>query len=483
MSARVRFAPSPTGYLHVGGARTALYNWLVARQTGGVLILRSDDTDAERSTPEYQEDIVGSMRWLGLDWGEGIEVDGPYAPYRQSLRYDRYNEAIDHMLETDAAYRCFCTPAELDERRKQAQADGRPPGYDGRCRHLSAEESASRLGSGDPASVRLAVPRPGETVFVDLVRGEMGFDHEHVDDFVLQRWDGSPTYHMASSVDDVDFGITHVIRGEDLLSSTPKHILIGNAVGDDPGITYAHLSLLRGPDGSKLSKRHGDTAVKAYRDAGYLPEALLNYLALLGWSPGDDETIVSLSGMIERFDLGAVTSSPAVFDAAKLEWMNGVYVRELPIDDFVARTRPLLEADLGRELTEQEAVAFAQMAPLVQERAKLLTEVAPQLGFLFNDPISYDEASWSKVMTTAEARASVEGAASRLDEIEPFTAEVIETALRAMLDELGLSAKKGLQPLRVAATGSSVSPPLFESLEALGKERTLARLRDAFTRL
>lgn len=482
MTVRVRIAPSPTGFLHVGVGRTALYNWLFARRHGGSFIVRADDTDAERSTQEFQDDILEGLRWLGLDWDEGIEVGGPHEPYRQSLRLDRYHEVADELLADGSAYRCFCTPGELDERRKAAMADGRSPGYDGRCRSVPPAEATARSEAGEAASLRFAVPRPGRTAYTDVVRGEMDIDHGNVDDFVILRSNGSPTYHLASSVDDVDFGITHVVRGEDLLSSTPKHILLTEAMGGEP-ITYAHLSLLMGPDGRKLSKRHGDTALRAYRDQGVLPEAMLNYLALLGWSPGEDETIVPLADMVERFDLGAVSRNPAIFDPAKLEWMNGVYLRELPAEDFIFRTLPLVEADLGRALADDEAVRFGLVAPLVQERAKLLTEVAPQVRFLFVDEVAYDQASWDKVMTAEAVPGVLRETIDRLSLIPEWTTGAIEEALRGMLAELELSARKGLQPIRVAMSGSSVSPPLFESLEALGRQATLARLAAVAARL
>ncbi|MDX1690487.1 MAG: glutamate--tRNA ligase [Acidimicrobiia bacterium] len=482
MTVRVRFAPSPTGYLHVGGARTALFNWLFARGRGGTFILRSDDTDTERSTAAFQEDILESMRWLGLDWDEGIDVGGDEATYRQSERLERYREVADGLLDAGDAYRCFCTPEELDERRKQAMAEGSAPGYDGRCRELDPAEATRRVEAGEAASVRLAVPRPGETVFDDIVRGEVRFDHANVDDFVILRSSGMPTYHLASSVDDADFRITHVVRGEDLLSSTPKHILIGEALGGTD-IRYAHLSLLQGPDGRKLSKRHGDTAIKAYREAGYLPEAMRNYLALLGWSPGDDETVVTLDEMVERFGLDAVSKNPAVFDTAKLEWMNGVYIRELGLDDFVDRTVPLVETLVGRSLDADDRATFVEIAPHVQERAKLLPEVADQVRFLFVDAVEYDETSWQKVMTAPEARIALDGALARLGDLDPWSVDGVEAALREMLEEYGLSARKGFQSLRVAVSGSSVSPPLFESIAALGRARTLDRLRAAFQRL
>lgn len=480
MTVRVRFAPSPTGFLHVGGGRTALYNWLFARHQGGAFILRSDDTDAARSTDEYRQDILESLRWLGLDWDEGIEVGGPHGSYRQSERYERYREVAASLVESGAAYYDGATPDQIEVIRKEAAAAGTSPVYDGRHR-LAVDEAAARIGAGDPPPIRFSVQRPGSTSFVDVVRDEVSFDHANVDDFVILRSDGSPTYHLASTVDDVDYGITHVIRGEDILSSTPKHILITEAMGAQRA-TYAHLSLLHGPDGVKLSKRHGDTAIRAYREAGFLPGAMVNFLAILGWAPGEDEEIVPLAQMVERFELTAVSKNPAVFDTTKLEWMNGVYIREMDPGDFAAAVRDLVESDLGRVLDEGESATLSDIAPLVQERAKLLTEAAPQVRFLFTDELEFDEESWAKVMTAEETPVALRAARRSLADADWNDAGV-ETALRSMLEAEGLSARKGFQPIRVAITGSSVSPPLFESVVALGRDRTLARLDAALARL
>jgi glutamyl-tRNA synthetase len=480
MTVRVRFAPSPTGYLHVGNVRAALYNYLYARGRGGVFVLRADDTDRARSAPEFQDDIIEGLRWLGLDWDEGIEVGGPHAPYRQSLRTERYREIAAQLVAEGSAYYSFATPDQLEAFRAEAHAAGVTPAYDGRFR-LSDAETQRRLEGGEAAPIRFAVPRPGETRFADLVRGDMRFAHAQVDDFVILRSDGSPTYHLASTVDDIDFRITHVVRGEDLLSSTPKHILLTEALGAAPP-AYAHLSLLMGPDGKKLSKRHGDTSLRAYRLGGYLPEATVNYLALLGWSPGDDETIVSMEQMIERFDLADVTRNPAIFDVEKLQWMNGVYIRSLRDEDFAGRVLPLVEEALGRSLDAAETARLGEIAPHVKERARLLTEVADQVRFLFA-VVEFDEASWRKVMETPEAPVALQGALDALGELPEWSVPAVEQALRAMLDDEGLSARKGLQPLRVAATGSSVSPPLFESLAALGREVSLVRLQAALDRL
>jgi glutamyl-tRNA synthetase len=384
------------------------------------------------------------------------------------------------LVAAGAAYHGFETEEQLDAFRAEAQQAGRAPAYDGRYR-VDDAEAKRRVAAGEGAPIRFAVPRPGATRFEDAVKGEVSFDHTQVDDFVVLRSDGSPTYHLASTVDDVDFAVTHVIRGEDLLPSTPKHILLTEAMGAATP-TYAHLSLLMGPDGSKLSKRHGHTALAAYRADGFLPEAMANYLAILGWSPGEDDEVVPLADMVPRFSLGSVSRNPAVFDPAKLEWMNGVYLRALEPGDFVARALPFVEAALGRPLEPDETDRVVTLAPLVQERVKRLDEVGPQVAFLCGDVV-YDQPSWDKVMTGPEVPLVLARAMEALRLLEPWSATSIEDALRRVIDELGLSARKGLQPLRVAVTGSAVSPPLFESIAVLGRERTLPRLTEAGKRL
>ncbi len=480
-SVRVRFAPSPTGHLHVGAARTALYNFLFARANSGTFILRSDDTDSVRSTQEFQEDILEQMQWLGLEWDEGVGREGDHGSYCQSDRFDRYREIVHDLIESGSAYYSFATPEQLEGFRRAARDAGTSPAYDGSL-EPDAKDVAARLLAGAKVAVRFRVPRPGETRFVDIVRGEMLFDHAQVDDFIILRSDATPTYHLASTVDDVDFGITHVIRGEDLLSSTPKHILLTQAMGADSA-TYAHLSLLMGPDGKKLSKRHADTAMSAYREAGLLPEAIGNYLAILSWSLGDDEEIASLDEMVEKFELGAVSKNPAIFDPQKLEWLNGVYIREMTDEAFVERTMGMVEADLGRALSGSERAQFVAIAPFVKERTKLLPEVAEQVRFLFTDLEKYDEASWRKVMETPDAPIALDAAAEVLAGLESWRTEAIDAALRGMLKATGLSGRKGFQPVRVAISGSTVSPPLFESLEVLGKSESIARITRARTRL
>jgi len=477
MSVRVRFAPSPTGFLHVGAARTALYNYLFAKHNDGTFILRSDDTDSARSTEEYRHDILEHLRWLGLDWDEGVAVGGPHGTYRQSDRYDRYGEVAEELMRQGHAYYSFVTPEQLDSFKKDAREAGTSPAYDGSL-EPARSEVPKIIADGGTAVVRFKVPRPGETTFADVVRGDMRFDHTQVDDFVILRSDGTPTYHLASTVDDVDYGITNVIRGEDLLPSTPKHILLTEAMGADRA-TYAHLSLLFGPDGKKLSKRHGDTALASYREAGYLPEAMNNYLALLGWNVGDDETVVPLSQMVQRFDLSTVSKNPAIFDHKKLEWMNGVYIRDMADEMFAGLTLPIVESAIGHALSDEDRARYARLVPLIKERTKLLPEVAEQAVFFFTNLERYDEASWEKVMAVDEGPIAIDGALTALTDLEPWTTESIDDALRRMLESTGLSARKGFQPVRVAISGSTVSPPLFESLEILGKPETLNRLHAA----
>ncbi len=483
MTPRLRVAPSPTGLLHVGTARAALFNWLYARRTEGVFIVRVDDTDRLRSTPEFEHRILKELQWLGIDWDEGVGVGGPHGDYRQSGRFGRYREVTEQLVEKGAAYRCYCSPSELAERRKEAQRAGRPPGYDGRCRSMPAADDQRRLVGEQTHVVRFSMPRPGSTVFTDVVRGEVRFDHQVIDDFVILRSDGSPTYHLASTVDDVDYRITHVARGEDILPSTPRHIQITKAMAA-PQPIYAHLPLLHGQDGGKLSKRHGATDVGEYRRQGFLPDALFNYLSLLGWSIGPERTIFSREEAVEAFDLAAVSSSPAVFDPAKLTWMNGEYIRNhLSPASFSELARPYAEEYLGNPVPDAMWDRCAAVLPLVQERVKLLSEVGPQLSFLMSDQIEYDPRSWRKVIKKPGVDEVLARAVAVLGEVAQWRTPDLERALRDLIAEMGISARKGFQPVRVAVTGSSISPPLFESLAALGRRVTLQRLRDVRSRI
>jgi glutamyl-tRNA synthetase len=461
-------APSPTGTLHVGTARAALFNWLYARHSGGVFILRIDDTDEERSTGEFEAEILGSLRWLGLDWDEGIEVGGPHGTYRQSDRYDRYQAVAESLVASGDAYFDDRDSEVLEALRARAQGEGLHPAH-----YIRRPDPPF-----DRGAIRLAIPQDAPVVFDDLVRDRVSFEPEDLDDFVILRSDGRPTYHLASTVDDVDYEITHVARGEDLLPSTPKHILLTRAMGHLEPV-YAHLPLLFGTDGRKLSKRHGATALSDYRDAGFLPEAVFNYLATLGWGLDAETTIFTREQAIAVFDLANVSKNPAAFDPEKLAWMNGEYVRALEPETFNALARPHVEAALGRAATDEEWHRFEIMAPLVQERTHLLPEAGEQVRFLFGELAGYDQGSWEKVMTKEEVPGVLDAGLTTLSAIDTWEADVIETALRALPAELGIGAARVFQPLRVAVTGSSVSPPLFESMAALGRAATLERLQEA----
>lgn len=470
MTVRVRFAPAPSGEMHVGNARTALFDWLFARHHDGVMILRIEDTDQERVTDEAITGVQESLRWLGIEWDEGPGVGGPHGPYRQMERLDLYREVTDRLLDQGDAYPCYCTPGELEERRRRALERGERPGYDGRCRRLTDEERAAFEREGRTSAIRFATP-DRDVTFTDLVRGEATFRGPDVTDFVILRSNGLPTYLLAAAVDDWKMEMTHVIRGEDLFSSTPRQILLLEALGAERIPEYAHLPLIVGPDRAPLSKRHGSVAVERFREEGFLPEALVNYLALLGWSYDDHTTFFTREELIERFDLSRVSHNPAAFDREKLEWMNGHYLRESS-DERLADLVTGVMKDAG--LSADRDVVLAAV-PLVKERMKLLTESVELLRFLFEEP-EPDE----------EARGQIEGSegylrevADRLEALDAWAAGAIEDVLRGLKEERGLGSKKAFQPVRAAATGTLVSPPLFESLELLGRERTLARLRAA----
>jgi glutamyl-tRNA synthetase len=468
MTVRVRIAPSPTGSLHVGNARAALFNWLFARHHDGVFILRVDDTDAERSTAEHEADILDSLRWLGLDWDEGVDVGGPHGTYRQSDRFDRYREVAEGLVESGAAYYDDRPADVLEEMRQRAQKESKHPGHYIRRPDVEA-------GSG---VIRLSIPQQSPVKFVDLVRGDMSFEAQDVDDFVIFRSNGTPTYHLASTLDDVDYEITHVARGEDLLPSTPKHIVLTEALGADLP-KYAHLPLLFGPDGKKLSKRHGETALSFYRDQGFLADAVFNYLSILGWSVDGETTIFSRDEAVRAFDLSDVSKNPASFDPEKLAWMNGEYIRAMVEADFAATVKPHVVEAVGRDLDAAEWEQFGRIAGLVQERTKLLPEAGEQAAFLFNDIEEYDEKSWEKVMTKEGVSQILDSASRTLSELDEWSTESIEVGLRAMIEEMGIGVGRALQPIRVAVTGSSVSPPLFESLDVLGRDKSLERIAKA----
>ena len=467
---RVRFAPAPTGYLHVGGARTALYNWLFARHHGGVFVLRVEDTDQSRSTDESVTGLQDSLRWLGIDWDEGPEVGGPFGPYRQTERLEVYREATERLLADGNAYRCWCTPQELEERRKAVLARGKPWRYDRRCLDRPEEERRALEAEGRPAAVRFR--QPGRDIVVDdVIRGEATFHAADLDDFVIMRSTGFPTYLLAAAVDDWRMEMTHVIRGEDLHSSTPRQILLLQALGAERIPAYAHLPLIVGPDRQPLSKRHGSVAVEWFQEEGYLPEALVNYLALLGWSYDDHTELFGRDDLVQHFDLKRVSRNPAMFDQEKLDWMNGHYIREADPERIAA----LLTERLATLGVEADPAVVRQAAPLVQERSRTLNEAADMLRFLFED-MEPNEKAGKLVAGQEEYLAAV---ADRLEGLEDWSVDSIHAALESLAEERGLSKTKAFQPIRAAVTFSNVSPPLFESLALLGPERSLARIRSA----
>lgn len=477
---RVRFAPSPTGALHVGGARTAIYNWAFARHEGGAFILRIDDTDPERSTEENTEQIVRSLRWLGLDWDEGPEVGGSHGPYFQTQRRELYAEALGSMKANNTAYPCFCTAAELESKRAAARAGVGTAGYDRTCREISSAETAARITGGASHVWRLAVPDDrGDIVVDDAVRGETIFPASAMDDFVLVRSDGTPTYNFATVVDDAEMDITHVIRGDDHLSNTPRQILVFEALGHAVP-RFAHLSMIWGADGRKLSKRHGATSVEAFCDEGYLPEALLNYLALLGWSLDGETTVIDERMLVENFTLERISKNPAIFDFEKLEWLNGAYIREMPTERFAgAMAQRVVEAGLvdASDLSRRRDW-YLQLAPLVSERVRRMTEIEPAVRFLF-EPANINTEAAAAVLRGEGAHAALEAAAAVLGRLEDWSHGSIEAALRTVPEAIALKSKVVFQAVRVAVTGSTVSLPLFESLALLGRAEALSRLEAA----
>jgi glutamyl-tRNA synthetase len=475
---RTRFAPSPTGLLHVGGVRTALFSWLYARHNGGRFVLRIEDTDETREHPEAIEQIQRSLRWAGLDWDEGPGIGGPHEPYVQSERRARHLEVAERFLSDGLAYRCYCTPEELAAEREAAQREGRPFIYSRRCLALTDEQRAGREAAGLPSVIRLRTPDDGACVVHDLVRGEVRFEYAQLGDHVIVRSDGVPTYNFANPIDDGDMGITHVIRGEDLLSSTPRQVLVYEGLGA-PVPSFAHLPLLFGPDKKRLSKRHGATSVEELREAGYLAEAVVNFLALMGWHFDSERELFTRDELVGLFSLERVNSSPAVFDAKKLEWMNGVYLRALPVFDLAERLTVFLR-ERGSPLAARPE-RIIEVTPLAQEKISTLAEFEPLCSFLFG-PVEIDPEAWDKVAgheRAAEIMAAVQAVLVGCE----WTVEAIEAALRGVCDQLALKPRVVFGLIRVAVTGSGISPGLFESVHLLGREETLARLASAAGRL
>ncbi len=471
MTVRCRFAPAPSGSLHVGNVRSALFSWLWARHNDGVFILRVEDTDASRVTEEAFRGVLEDLRWLGLAWDEGPEVGGAHGPYRQSERGEIYRAKARELIDAGHAYRCYCTPEELAERKNAMLARGEPPGYDGRCRTLSADERAAFEAAGRTPVVRFRMPDT-EQVVDDVVKGRVRWEPGELRDFVLLRADGTPVFLLAVAVDDLLMEVTHVVRGDDLLASAPRNARVIEALGGTPPV-YAHVPQVLGPDRKPLSKRHGSTSVQAFREQGYLPEALVNYLALLGWSPGDDREMVPRDGLVELFDLSRVSSYPAAFDTEKLTWLNERYIQSLGDDDLAARcVRFLVEEGVG-----VDPIVLRRAMPLVKERMKTLRDVVDLLRFLFSDDITANEKA-AGILAKAPG-GYLQEARAALETIPRWDAHTIAEALDALAEGAGLNRTKGWQPIRAAVTGSNVSPPLPESLELLGRDRTLARLATA----
>jgi len=469
----MRFAPSPTGYLHVGGARTALFNWLFARSTGGTLLLRIEDTDFERSTQEMVEGILIGMRWLGIDWDEG--------PYFQSQRLDLYRSAVEKLVASGHAYYCFCTKEHLEQRRAQAQAAGRPPMYDRSCRSIPSDAAARRRAGGEPSAIRFAVPESGATAWEDAVFSHVEFANPEIEDFVLLRSDGVPTYHLSVVADDIDMRITHVIRGADHISNTPKQILIYAALGAEKPI-FAHVPLILGPDKTRLSKRHGATSVMAYRDEGIVPEAFRNFLALLGWTPAEsNQEIMNDCELISAFSLAGVSRSNAVFDRAKLDWFNTEYIRAYP----AGRLLPLIQTEWEKAGLKPERAAdsawLTATIDLLKPRARSLKDFATSFRAFFSDDWSDDPAAVAKFLKEDAVRSALGELADRYAALgaEGFTEQSAEQALRLLADAKGMKAGALINGARVALTGQAVAPSLFAVMMALGRERTIARLQKA----
>jgi nondiscriminating glutamyl-tRNA synthetase len=489
MTVRCRIAPSPTGPLHVGTARTALFNYLFAKREGGTFILRMEDTDVARSTLEYEKDILENLHWLGIEWDEGPEVagmpaKGPYGPYRQMQRLDRYAAAAEKLLSEDRAYHCYCSPEELAADRAAQEAAHQAPHYVGRCAHLTPEQRRSREAEGRKPVIRFRVGE-GLVEFDDLVRGHVAIDTTALGgDLVIVRSDGTPLYHFSVCVDDVDMAMTHIIRGEDHLSNTPKHILLFRAMGADVP-HFAHLPLILNPDRTKMSKRKSQTAVAAFREQGFVAEGFVNFLALLGWSSGTEEEIFTLSELSERFDLSRVQSAGAVFDKERLEWLNGQWIRKLSDEDLVERLLPFLGADLSRAADAGAVVRMPTaedvrpLVPMISERLPTLAAVGPLIDFLFIEELQVEPdmivpKRWDAA-TAADALKAAREVIAKTGEVS-YEAEELEPPLRALAEEHGWKAGDLFMAIRVAVTGRTATPPLFDTLVALGYEKSLARL-------
>jgi glutamyl-tRNA synthetase len=469
---RVRFAPSPTGHLHIGGARTALFNWLYARNKGGKFILRIEDTDRSRSTDEYIEAIIEGMKWLKLDWDEG--------PFRQTDRFDIYRSYVDRLIQEGKAYYCYCSAEELEQRRQEALAQGKSPKYDGRCRDIEKRgqgASASGGGKGQGAAVRFKMPQEGQVIVNDMIKGSIAFDNSQLDDLIIMRSDGTPTYNFVVVVDDVDMKITHVIRGDDHLNNTPKQLHIYEALGH--GIPeFAHLPMILGSDKARLSKRHGATSVMAYKDMGYLPDALVNYLVRLGWSYGDQE-VFAREELVKYFSFENVGKSSAVFNPEKLLWLNSQYIMSTPAEKLAEFVMPfLLKEEIINKDQEIDRKWLAKAITTLKERAKTLIELAKSLRYYIAEDVEYDEKAKAKFLNEKSLPYLIE-LKEGLNSLSDFSTSEIEKAFRAITEKHNIKLGNIAQPVRVAMTGGTESPGIFEVLEIVGKEKTIKRLERA----
>ena len=473
---RVRFAPSPTGHLHVGGARTALFNWLFARRHGGAFVLRIEDTDVERSSDDMVQGILDGLRWLGLDWDEGPSVGGAYGPYFQSARLDKYRAMASALVASGHAYYCYCTPDELKAKREAAERAGGAWRYDRTCLGLSAEQTAARERDGLPRAVRLHVPEK-PIRFEDLVHGPIEFDGANVEDFVVLRSDGHPTYHLSVVSDDVEMKITHVVRGDDHISNTPKQVLLYEAVGA-PVPQFAHVPLIMGPDKKRLSKRHGATSVMEYAKQGYLPEAMLNFLALLGWSPGTNQELFTKDELIAAFTLEGISGGNAVFNLEKLEWYNAQHIARLEPGQLIRRVRPAFQAAAlwSDAFLSDRRSWFLAVLDLLKPRVRRLEDFVAVGNYFFSDMVQYDPAGVEKYLRTDGMREHLGAIAGQFRALPAFDAASTEQALRSVADARGVKAASLIHGVRVAITGKTVSPGLFEVIALVGRERTDARL-------
>jgi glutamyl-tRNA synthetase len=481
---RVRFAPSPTGKVHSGNIHTALFDYLLARHTGGKFILRIEDTDTERKQEGAVEHMMEALKWLGLDWDEGPGVGGPYGPYFQSQRLSLYKEAAERLVVQGNAYKCYCSEERLEAMHKEQEARNQPSGYDRTCRNLPREQCAEKEAQGIKSVIRFKVPDEGETSFDDRIYGHVTFENKNLDDFVMLKSDGYPTYHLASVVDDTAMKITHVIRDEGWISSTPRHLLMYKALGYTPP-EYIHMPVIVAPDRKKLSKRRGAVPILDYRDMGYLSDALFNFLVLIGWSLDDKTEIMSRQQIIENFSLERMGKTAAAFNQEKLDWMNGVYIRNMPLEDLTKAVLPFIEKFLPPEVKRPIDTEYVrQIAPLIQPRILTLKDAATYADFFFIDKLEHVPAKFVDKKTDAQtALKALKAAEEKLTSLSSFDKDTLESTLRQLADSLGIKAGQLFNVLRVATTARDATPPLFETMAVLGKERCHKRIKTAITRL